>query len=472
MVHQFILILPITWPLFCYVHADSTEERNRTALSTYENVSVEGIPQYTTFTPATSGASGKNTNVVENTSLPTSTSTTTGRVTRSGKGKNGKAAVSTPPSDAAVALSPALNPVTTDLRDSHSTSDASSVMFPQLIGAAVVPLSLLGPVHIKNDHTHTRNNSTHVTSDETVVQHWYPLATHDSNLVNSVESVCSGLVHAIECTLMPPLQDTLTFTSRIQVIQAGGSRVWLQWPVQYLPHILRSAVQAEPSATLLTAVLRAKHSLHGNDMFRVQCIPQGSSAVLQLSVSTGVVCNISTLVAVGKALLKRILQNIRADYTNLKFDRAFVNYAPLTSLNALLPFVHYTSVTLTLPATIFSVASLAAAHSCADQYETNAYIQYVLRALCTSLGVELKYIAYCEDWVSDVEFLNSGTNITVSARVPVVLTQYELHINTTVAIGADKCRELFLGNNNHKEACANIVSSLVLCSYIAFLQDS
>jgi len=457
----------------CYVYAGSTEERNRSALSSYENRSVEGIPQYTTFTAAKSGAGVRNATVVESTSLPTSTSTTTGRVTRSNKDKKVKSAViatAAVPSDVAVAPNVSSHPLaTTDQMDGRSTSDASPMLYPQLIGATVVPLSLLGPVSIKNARSHAGNNSSNVPSgfcDENAARHWYPLATHDNTLVNSVEGVCSNLVNAVECTLFPPLQEILTFTSCIQVIEAGESRAWLQWPVQYIPHLLRSAVQAEPSASLLAAALRAKHSLHGHEMFRVQCIPQGGSAVLQLSVSTGVVCNVSTLVTVGKALLKRILQNIRADYANLKFDRTLVNYAPLSSLNALLPFVHFTSVT------IFSVASLAAAHSCADKYEVNAYMQSVLRSLYTALGVDLKYIGHCEVWLSEVEFLNSGTNITVSARVPLVLTQLELNINTTVAIGADKCRELFLGNNNHKDACTNNVSSLVLCSYIAFLQDT
>ncbi len=454
------------------VHAGSTEERNRTALLNYENVSVEGIPPYTTFMAAKDSVSVKNTTVVEDTSLSPSTTTTTGRVTRSTKGKKSKAAVTatgaTTPSDPVVASNATSNPVasTGPLDGLHVVSP---VMYPQLIGAAVVPLSLLGPVHIKNVHIHTRNNST---GDESVAQHWFPLATHGNTLVNSVEAVCSSLVQAIECTLLPPMQDTLTFTSRLHTKEAGGSRVWLQWPVQYLPHLLRSAEQAESSAALLAAALRTKNSLHGHDMFRVQCIPQGNSAVLQLSVNTGVVCNVSTLVTVGKALLKRILQNIRADYANLKFDPALVNYAPLSSLSALLPFVHYTSVTLTLSATAFSVESLAAAHSCADRYETNAYMQSVLCSLCTVLGVDLKCIDHCEGWVSDVEFIKSGTYVTVSARVPVILTQFQLHMNSTAAIGADKCRELFLGTNNHKEACAITVSSLVLLSYIAFLQDT
>eukprot|EP00598_Pedospumella_elongata_P014297 CAMPEP_0185002304 /NCGR_PEP_ID=MMETSP1098-20130426/73578_1 /TAXON_ID=89044 /ORGANISM="Spumella elongata, Strain CCAP 955/1" /LENGTH=683 /DNA_ID=CAMNT_0027529781 /DNA_START=1143 /DNA_END=3194 /DNA_ORIENTATION=- len=445
----------------------STEQRNRTALLEHVNVSTEDIPQYSTFTAASVKSTTPSTTITLIEDAALSTSTSTGRVTRSGKGKS-KASV-IPPSHGTVPSDAHAEPT-----DTHGTNVVSAGVFPQLIGATVVPLSLIGPVHIKHSHDHTELNHTYADCNEDADQHWYPLATHDSALVNRVEGVCSSLVNAVECKALPPLQDTLTFTSRLHTNDAGAGRAWLQWPAPYLSHLLQSAIQAELLATLFIAALRAKHTVHRHDMFRIQCIPQGSSAVLQLTVSTGVVCNVMTLVTVGKALLKRILQAIQADHTSLKRNRVMVNYAPLSSLSALLPFIYYTSVTLTLSVTVgMTIESLVAAHGNVDKYEANAYMRSALRALCTAIGVDLKCMDGCDDWVTDVEFISRGNNITVSARVPVILTQLELNVNTTAAMGADKCRELLLGTNSHKHTSTitNSASTLVLCSYIAFLQN-
>ena len=439
----------------------------------HANVSAEEIPQYSQFAAASVKNTTPPTTITGTEDANLSTTTNTGRVTRSGRSKS---TVSVIPSSHGTVPSDA----NAEPTDTHGTNFVSVEVFPQLIGATVVPLSLVGPVHIKHSHdhterTHTNANANANTDDEHADQHWYPLATRDSALVNRIESVCSSLVNAVECTLLPPLQDTLTLTSRLHTNDVGAGRPWLQWPVQYLPHLLQSAVQAEPLATLFLAGLRVKHTVHKHDMFRIQCIPQGSGAVLQWTVSTGVVCNVSTLVTVGKALLRRILQALQADHTSLKCDRVLVNYAPLSPLSILQPFMHYTSVTLALSVTAgITMESIVAAHGNADKYEANAYIRSVLRTLCTAIGVDLKCIDSCDDWVMDVEFISSGTNIMVSGRVPVILTQVELNINTTAAMGTDKCRELLQGTNSHKHASAiaGAVSTIVICSYIAFLQNT
>jgi hypothetical protein len=329
-------------------------------------------------------------------------------------------------------------------------------MAENLVGAAHIPLSLVGPI---------LRTSESAGEAAQAVRMWLPLATNDLKLVQALQYVASSLREgSVTCTWLAPLEKQLCFSTVLSLDADSDT-----------PGNVASAVSnvcAVISTWSANAGLDCRLLAQGGEQERLLLLrlPSGSAP-----------CSILAQLQTGKAAVRNLLFALRQQVPGLLADGAvMVNHQPLLSLERLVPCMQLVrcAYTVRLP-DAFAADRLLAEHAQCSQYEVSAFICNTLNAVLTALElspVVVDLVRCCSFQVARSD--SHPAHFAVVVKAPVLhAPQHQLQTFESTA-AARRCLALLLGGGDgtacghNSAALSEALATVAALSYVAFLLNS